>query len=141
MQDDDALEAAVAHEARVARAGPGVVGGDVAAQRGAPRGLAEHRQQLVDRQAVQRLRQGARQARRELGVRVVVERDVETLGARPVDDGEVLGGRRSAPLGGVVRHLHRQAALAAYAHGLFDRRHDRLALAAHVAWRRDRRSA
>ena len=140
VQHDDALEAAVPHEAGVAR---GRAGGRRRRPRHAGpragRGRASTAMSSSTARAVQRLRQAPRQAGRELGVDVVVERDVEAPRCAPARSPPgLLGGHRPTPLGHVVRDLDRQAGRADRPQRLVDGGDDRLALAAHVAWCRCR---
>ncbi len=80
-----------------------------------------------------RLRQRPREARREVGVHVVVRGRVEAAAPRLLDQGEVGRGILGrAPLGRVVRDLDGAAGGAPQLQSLGDGGEDRLTLAAHV---------
>ena len=80
------------------------------------------------------LRQRPREARRQVGVHVVVGGRVQAAAARLLDEGEVgRGVLGRAPLGRVVRDLHGAAGGAPELERLGDGGEDGLALAAHVA--------
>jgi hypothetical protein len=131
-EDDDTVEAAVPDQARVAGAGQHVVG-DRPAQTLTLAGIAEQRDQRLVLEIEHRLRQRSRETRRQVGVDVVVGRDVQTVAPRLFDEREIgAGALAGAPLGGVVRDLDGDAALTPDGERLGDGLEDRLALAADV---------
>src|SRR5665648_931085 len=115
-------------QAGVAGAGQHVVG-DGPAQVGPLARVTEQRHQRLVPQVEHGLGQRAGQARREIGVHVVVGRDVEAITTRLLDERQVGAGvLAGAPLGGVVRDLDGDAALATDGEGLRDGFEDGLAL-------------
>ena len=132
VEHDHPVEAAVPDDAGVSGARQGVLE-HLALERRARLGVREQRDERLVGEVEHRLRQRPREARREVGVHVVVRGRVEAAAPRLLDQGEVgRGVVGRAPLGRVVRDLDGTAGGAPQLQRLGDGGEDRLTLAAHV---------